>query len=143
MNRTVCACERCKACCKIQPGPLAPGDLERIAEFLGETPEQAKEHFMASAGCVARLRDGRVVRIGSITPKRKADGSCVFLDKDKRCMIHPVAPFGCAYFDVHMDKDEGLKRSGWLAMKQATDREYRRLRAELISQEVNKEGIKK
>jgi Fe-S-cluster containining protein len=89
--------------------------------------------FTASKGCVARLRDGgRIVRIGTITPRQKPDGRCVFLDQDDRCLIHEVAPFGCAYFDPHMPKAEADKRSAYLAMKQATDREYQELREELV-----------
>lgn len=43
--------------------------------------------------------------IGSITP-RSQGGRCVFLDEQDRCRIHAVAPFGCAYYDTHMDVAE-------------------------------------
>src|SRR5258708_4879591 len=100
-ERTVCACRECVQCCKDQPGPLMPGDFERIAEFLGETPEQAQSHFWASPGAMAKVKEtGEIIKIGTITPKREK-GRCVFLDENDRCKIHPVAPFGCAYFDTH------------------------------------------
>lgn len=129
MNRTICACDECKACCKRQPGPLAPGDFERIAKYLGQTPEEAKMLFKASDGCVVQLRKtGELLRIGTITPKQKPNGRCVFLDQNDHCLIHPVAPFGCAYFDVHMAKPEADRRSVFLAGQQATSRQYQELR---------------
>jgi Fe-S-cluster containining protein len=113
-DRTTCACKTCVQCCKDQPGPLMPGDFERIATFLQETPEQAREHFWASPGALVRnMVTGVMYRIGSITPRR-VKGRCVFLDEQDRCRIHPVAPYGCAYFDTHMDMTEGYRRGTWL-----------------------------
>lgn len=130
MNRTVCACERCVACCKTQPGPLIPGDMERIAAYLGMVLNRAKKYFQASKGAFIGLRNGTVVNIPTITPKQKADGSCVFLDGNDRCMIHSVAPFGCAYFDMHMEKEEADRRSKHAIMQQMNP-EYQKLREEL------------
>lgn len=129
--RTSCACERCVECCYDQPGPLAPGDFERIAEFLGETREEAKRHFWASPG--ALIKDavtGRVTRVGSITPQRRK-GKCVFLDENDRCTIHPVAPTGCAYFDTHMSGFEGHLRSLTLVKLYRASEDYQKLRNEL------------
>jgi Fe-S-cluster containining protein len=129
-SRTTCACAECVACCKRQPGPLAPGDLERIAEHRGETVEVAKAHFWASGGALVQDQTtGRQFRIGSITP-RLVRGRCVFLDADDRCSIHSVAPFGCAYFDTHMTAAEGQRRGAWLARRQLDD-DYQELRRQL------------
>lgn len=129
-ERTRCGCFECVSCCKRQPGPLVPGDLERIAAHLGETVEQAKAHFVASAGSlVAERNTGRVIRIGSITP-RSDGGRCVFLDGQDLCRVHPVAPFGCAYFDMHMDMATALPRALWQAREMA-DPGYQALRASL------------
>jgi Fe-S-cluster containining protein len=115
-TRTTCDCAECVACCKKQPGPLVPSDLPRIQTFLGLTYNKLLPLLVASLGSlVLDTRTGDVRRIGSITPARKADGSCVFLDANDRCSIHPVAPFGCAYFDVHMDARTANPRSTWLA----------------------------
>lgn len=129
-TRTTCACAACVQCCKDQPGPLAPGDLERIAAHLGETPEQAKAHFWASPGAVVLdLRTGRQARIGSITPRRE-NGRCVFLDAHDRCRVHAVAPAGCAYFDTHMSAVEGQRRGAVIVtLQQAPD--YQALRSTL------------
>jgi Fe-S-cluster containining protein len=133
--RTVCACDNCKACCKRQPGPLAPGDMERIASWLAErqgtTYEialcQVKRQLWASPGALVRdLITGQTRRIGSITPRYRK-GRCVFLDDEERCTIHPVAPFGCAFFDTHMDQVTAQERSSWLATAQQ-DPEYQKQR---------------
>jgi Fe-S-cluster containining protein len=130
-TRTKCACEGCIRCCKRQPGPLAPGDFERIAEHLGETREEAKQHFWASPGAIARFtQGGDAFRVGTITPRFRK-GRCVFLDENDRCKIHPVAPFGCAYFDTHQGKATAVQRSIWLINAQANSKEYEQLRNEL------------
>ncbi len=134
MNRTTCGCPECVACCKRKPGPLIGGDFERIADYLGELPERAKEHFTASRGSLIAYK-GELHRIGTITPKQKDDGSCVFLDENDRCKIHPVAPFGCAYFDTHMDFEEANRRVKH-AVQRHCDPEYQAFRDELLRREV-------
>lgn len=128
-QRTSCACKACSACCKRQAGPLANGDFERIAEFLGETHEEAKKHFWASPGALVKLDDGRTIRVGTITPRMRR-GRCVFLDENDQCKIHAVAPFGCAYFDTHMSNVTAQPRSVALVCDQ-TAPEYKKLRDEL------------
>lgn len=110
-DRTTCGCRRCQLPCETMPGALAPGDLELIAEHLGEKPdgEFALKYFEASEGAMVWTL-GRVFRVPSIVPARKADGSCVFL-KEGRCEIHPVAPSGCALTDMHMSDKEYEPRS--------------------------------
>jgi Fe-S-cluster containining protein len=129
-DRTTCSCEECKACCKRQPGPLAPGDFERIAEHLGEDRETAKEHFWASPGALVKTADGVTHRVGTITPRFRK-GRCVFLDENDRCKIHAVAPFGCSHFDTHMSAVQAMPRSLALVKAQAQDADYQKLRNEL------------
>jgi Fe-S-cluster containining protein len=128
-ERTKCACAGCKACCKRQPGPLAAGDLERIQNHLGLADDEVGEWFWASPGALVKDQDGRVTRIGSITPQRR-QGKCVFLDDQERCTIHEVAPFGCAMFDTHMSNVTAMPRSVWLARSQL-DPTYQQQRAKL------------
>jgi Fe-S-cluster containining protein len=129
--RTTCACAECTKCCKRQPGPLAPGDFERIQKHLGASDEEMRSMFWASPGAILKnLLTGESARIGTITP-RYAKGRCVFLDENDRCKIHGVSPFGCAFFDTHMSYDEGMRRSVWLAQQQAADPTYKQLRDSL------------
>ncbi len=87
------------------PGDLAPGDLERIAAYLGQGDEQGRlkpsflSNFQASEGPLVK-RDGQLMRIPTIVPAQKPDGRCVFLSDKDECTIHPVAPFGCVQFNV-------------------------------------------
>jgi len=129
--RTTCACVKCVQCCKRQPGPLVPGDLERIAEFRGETLDEAKKNFWASPGALVKDMMGTVGRVGTITPKYdRRKKRCVFLDDNDRCTIHPVAPAGCGLFDVHMPVAEAHERSLWVIRQQMTP-EYKALRDSL------------
>lgn len=127
-QRTTCACDACAKCCKRQPGSLADGDFERIRDFLGETDEQAREHFWASPGALVKTQ-GETLRIGTITPRMRR-GRCVFLGDDNKCKIHAVAPFGCAMFDTHMSFITAQPRSLWLVRHQLSQ-EYRDLREAL------------
>lgn len=128
--RTTCACAECVQCCKEQPGALIPGDLERIAAHLGETPEEAARHFWSSPGALLMdSRSGRTFRQRTITP-RAVDGRCVFLDAYDRCRVHAVSPAGCAYFDTHLSRAEGERRSFAVVVLQR-DADYQQLRTTL------------
>ena len=129
--RTSCACPQCVEPCTRQPGPLAPGDFERIAAHLGLAPEAARAHFWASPGAVVRDGvDGHIYRVGTITPRLEG-GRCVFLDADDHCRIHAVAPAGCALFDMHMPAARAATRSMWLVRLQRDNCAYQALRATL------------
>lgn len=131
-ERTACSCDECIACCKRQPGSLAPGEFERIEAYLKEDRETAKSHFWASPGAVVgKVVEGalKTFSIGTITP-RMENGRCVFLNEQDRCRIWPVAPFGCAMFDTHMSATVGLERGSALATSQMSPR-YQSLRNEL------------
>jgi Fe-S-cluster containining protein len=127
-NRTTCDCKRCVGCCKSQPGPLVPGDLERIAAFRGETVEEAKKNFWASPGALVKNAAGQVARVGTITPRYdRRKKRCVFLDDNDRCTIHSVAPAGCSLFDTHQSMSEAHEKSLWVIRQQMAP-EYRALR---------------
>lgn len=127
-ERTSCACDECVRCCTEQPGSLAAGEVEAIAAYLQLPISQVLHKFWASPGALV-LRAGELLRIGTITPQLR-HGRCVFLDGQDRCMIHPVAPFGCRMFDTHMQAREAQPRSQWLARSQSAP-EYQSLRRTL------------
>jgi Fe-S-cluster containining protein len=113
-------------CCKQQPGYLVPGDFERIAAHLHEPQGLAVRHFWASPGAVVQDVTGARFSIGTITP-RLENGRCVFLDADDRCRVHPVAPFGCAYFG-HEAPSIAMPRSVWGLRRVIESRAYAKLR---------------
>jgi Fe-S-cluster containining protein len=126
-KRTECACEECTRCCKVQPGPLIPGDFERIAARIGE--EEAKKKLWASPGALV-LKGDVPMRIRTITPVLEG-GRCVFLDDKDRCTIHDIAPFGCAFFDTHMGNLQASWRANWYLRVIHESDEYEGLRATL------------
>lgn len=108
-ERSYCDCRKCLAACRHMPGMLSPLDVDRISDYMrvpdDDWTEWFRDHFVASEGAVV-VRKGTLERIGTITPAQREDGSCVFLNDDGRCSIHPVAPFGCAQFDVCAGPEE-------------------------------------
>jgi Fe-S-cluster containining protein len=130
-QRTACACADCVQCCREQPGPLAPGDLQRIAGHLERPVREVLAKFWASPGALVRNSvTGQKRMIGTITP-RLQHGRCVFLDGADRCTVHAVAPFGCAYADTHMPEAEWLPRAQWLYLGIEEDADYQSLRRTL------------
>lgn len=131
-KRTACGCAECVQCCRDQPGPLAPGDLQRIARSLGKTVADALGLFVALPGAVVKdTRTGRVWQIGTIAPLSDRSGRCVFLGADDRCKVHAVAPFGCAYADPHMPEEVWAPRAKWLYLTVQADAAYQSLRRTL------------
>lgn len=113
-ERTECDCSDCALNCKHLPGYLVPADVERIARRLGYTNigDFACDYLLASAGATVMNAEGRVFQIPTFVPRRKPDGTCVFLDERDRCTIHAVSPFGCSFFDAHQSDAEANARSG-------------------------------
>lgn len=134
--RTECSCADCVQCCKTRPGPLAPGDLERIRAHQPHLPtKEFLEQFRSSDGAVVQFKDAdgvvRQRRLRTIVPAyNRHRRRCVFLGDDDRCTIHAVKPTGCAIFDVHMDKGTADARSYWLVMQQQ-DAAYQESRRQL------------
>ena len=104
--RTICNCELCTINCRFIPGYLLPEDLDYIATFLGysKLSEFAEKNLLASPGAIV-IKDGRLCRIRTLVPARNENGWCKFFD-GSLCTIHPVAPFGCAFFDSHQEQSE-------------------------------------
>jgi len=111
-TRTICACAECVNNCRHLPGYLLPADVERIRRLLKyrNAVEFAFQYLFASPGAIV-MQAGRVFQIPTLVPRRKQDGSCIFLDENNRCRIHEVSPFGCAFFDAHQSDAVANNRS--------------------------------
>lgn len=129
-ERTKCACTNCVECCKRHPAYLIPSDIPRIADHLKISLGELAARLRKSPGALVS-KGGRPFAIGTIIPEPDATGRCSFLTADDRCSIHEVAPFGCAYFDVHMNLRESQRRSVWGLMRVASSPEYKAFREEL------------
>ena len=108
---TSCSCPEDRASCRRQPGHLLPGQMAVIADYLKEKIEDVRGFFWNSPGMTLGNKEGERFHLRTITPKFK-HGKCVFY-RQGRCTIHPVAPFGCRYFDIHMSAEEGQRRAMW------------------------------
>ena len=78
------ACTRCGNCCTGEPGYVwvDEEDLQAIAAFRGESVAQI-------TGLYTRLAArGRTLR-------ERANGDCIFWDRDAGCTIYPVRPPQC------------------------------------------------
>jgi Fe-S-cluster containining protein len=145
-KRTVCACKDCVSFCKTNPGALVPSDVERIAERLVELRliEQKADvtRFLRSsrATTVYDVDDEQEAHIRKIVPARDRKGRCVFLDASDRCRIHGMSPFGCAYFDAHMEQPEIDRRRRWAYQQIRSSSQYQSMRQTLQSAEARKAG---
>jgi len=122
-HRTHCDCPECALNCQYIPGYLLPSDLPKIAAFHGAELNPCLdwrhqdahfhqfilENLLASPGALV-LKNGEPHRMRTIVPARK-NGWCKFFDGNL-CTIHPVAPFGCAFFDAHQDPHVSSAISG-------------------------------
>jgi uncharacterized protein len=90
-------CKKCGACCYGKGGILVTRqEMKDIAAFLGTSVESFQE-----ASCETRNAK-TYVRIGP-------DGYCVFFDRERLCLIHPVKPRPCLLWPFYpaMLKDKG------------------------------------
>ena len=77
-------CTQCGDCCTGAPGYVwvNEAELAAIADFRGESVEEV-------TGLHTRLaKRGRTLR-------EKANGDCVFYDREKGCTVYPVRPRQC------------------------------------------------
>lgn len=108
-KKTECSCRRCAAACKHHPGSLMPGDLKRLADFLGLTVEKLFKKHIAVLD-LGRVRlpfpAARYRPAGKVTkydPEQWLDCVCHWLTDDNLCAVHPVKPTECAEVVPHKD----------------------------------------
>jgi hypothetical protein len=98
-RRTECACSFCRAFCHHVPGTLAVGDLLALCPPDQDVFRWAEDHLRA-------LTDKPEP---ALVPRRQANGHCHWL-VNGLCAVHAQSPFGCAFFDSHMDEAEVERR---------------------------------
>lgn len=77
-------CTRCGHCCTGAPGYVWVNDTEvaAIAGYLGEPQDQFIAFYTRRVGRERSLRE-------------RANGDCVFYDRERGCTIYPVRPRQC------------------------------------------------
>ncbi len=97
--RTRCPCEFCRVYCRHIPGTLDVADLTRLCPADQDVFAWAELHLRA-------LTDKSSP---TLVPARRSNGHCHWLVQGL-CAVHADAPFGCAFFDAHMDDAEVERR---------------------------------
>lgn len=123
-KRTECFCPACRKCCKQGPGYTIPGDIKRISEYVRLPINLVLTFFTQGKGADVFWGNGNHLHVNTIVPRTDTDGKCIFLLGNERCSIHPVAPFGCAFFDMHMPREQGDERSLWGLKQILMDHKY-------------------
>lgn len=81
-------CLRCGACCRWEgPVRVSEEEIKAIAAFL----EMEESLFIKEYTCLAPDRK-------SLSLLEKEDGSCLYLDDEKGCLIQEVKPLQCREF---------------------------------------------
>ena len=77
-------CTQCGDCCTGEPGYVWVSDAElaALAEHRGETVAEVRDLY------TRRTPRGRTLR-------EKANGDCVFYDRQRGCTVYPVRPAQC------------------------------------------------
>lgn len=100
-ERSYCDCERCKAPCRVAPGFLGVGDLDRMQIQL-KIPQA---DFQTWAGANLAAGDGRKVAhkgnvfVCPVIVPQQAEGGvghCAFFTGGE-CSVHAAAPIGCSH----------------------------------------------
>lgn len=99
-RRTSCACVWCAAPCRHIPGSLDVTDLPRLCPAGQDVFAWAEEHLRALTN----------KPYPTLVPARQANGHCHWFFEGK-CAVHEHAPYGCAFFDVHMTAEEADRRA--------------------------------
>lgn len=77
-------CRLCGTCCYGKGGIVVKDEeARRIAEFLGLSETAFRDRYCES------LHGRTYLKCGD-------DGYCIFFDREKMCLIHPVKPARCA-----------------------------------------------
>ncbi|MAG08514.1 hypothetical protein CMO89_03505 [Candidatus Woesearchaeota archaeon] len=83
-------CKKCTHCCHFGGGFLLDDDLEKVSKFLGISKEEFKnkyaQEFEKFNTTLLRLKP---------ESSEKVHSSCVFLDKEEKCMLQDAKPLHC------------------------------------------------
>ena len=96
-------CTRCGDCCTGAPGFVwvTDDELEAIANHLGRPVAEVRALYSRKAR-------------GRQTLREKANGDCVFFERNKGCTIYPVRPPQCRtwpFWDSNLETPEDWKKT--------------------------------
>ncbi len=100
--------------------------------------EFARDNLLASPGALV-IKDDQQIRIRTLVPQRGEDGACKFL-KNNLCLIHEMAPYGCAFFSEHESRRVGDTKSTHALVNIIRDAESKARAPEDIRASMNAES---
>jgi hypothetical protein len=109
-QRTECACDMCQIPCRHNPGGLDVADLERMCPAGQDIFVWAEEHLRALTEKPWPV----------LVPSRHVKGHCHWYYEGK-CLVHDIAPYGCAFFDSHMPADQVAGRYAAMSAARQAD----------------------
>lgn len=99
-------CTKCANCCRVTETGIDERDVQRLAKFLGASPDEFLRDYSAKA------EDGELIL------KRDENG-CVFL-KDNLCTVYEARPQNCANFPHLVRGDGSIASRMWRLVERTT-----------------------
>lgn len=96
-------CTRCGKCCTGAPGYVWVTDeeLAKLAAFRGEPVEEFRAVYTRRAR-------------GGVSLREKANGDCVFWERDRGCTVYAVRPVQCRtwpFWESNLESEEAWERT--------------------------------
>ena len=96
-------CTHCGHCCTGDPGFVwvTEDEIAALAKFRGEPLREVRALYTRAAR-------------GRVTLREKADGDCVFYDRQKGCTVYPVRPRQCRtwpFWESNLESPEAWQRT--------------------------------
>lgn len=109
-----CNCDTCKGMCRFKPGWFMPGEVEKVAAYLGISIEDLFRNDL----CVDWYESNEDMFVLSPSPDHGLSGTeypsephgvCDFLREDGTCRIYPVRPYECRE-SIHDEEIEDVRK---------------------------------
>lgn len=94
-------CKQCANCCRVTEVRITGRDIEKLAKFLGMTPEEFLEQH------TQRDEENKLIL-------KRSDAGCEFL-KDNLCTVYDARPHDCVNFP-HLVRGDGSIESRMFAV---------------------------
>jgi Fe-S-cluster containining protein len=100
-------CTKCANCCREGEAGVSKRDVERLANFLGLSPDEFRQRY------TMRAKDNDLIL------KRSDKDGCVFL-KDNQCSVYDARPKACADYPHLVHVDGSVAARMWIMPERAT-----------------------
>lgn len=142
-----CSCGTCVSACRKKPGWFSPNEIKPLADYLGITEKELFEKHLLVDYYVDMEKDQVFFVLSPSIKDHKPGqefpffptGSCVFLNADEKCSIHPAKPFECKAFDHRNEDFEAGKQVHFAVAQSWAD--YKQYITDLLGREPQVQPI--